>query len=159
VIIRDATPADAVKACEAIRASITELCIADHNRNPEILRRWLAGKTPDNVAAWATATGSSLLVGVEDDAVLAVGGVTDAGEITLNYVSPQARFRGVSAAMLWALEVRAIERGAVEITLPSTKTARRFYQSRGYRDVGPSLGKFGTAASYPMSKMLSSIAR
>jgi hypothetical protein len=38
VIIRDATPADAVKACEAIRASITELCIADHNRNPEILR-------------------------------------------------------------------------------------------------------------------------
>jgi GNAT superfamily N-acetyltransferase len=154
VIIRDATPADAVKACEAIRASITELCIADHNRNPEILRRWLAGKTPDNVAAWATAAGSSLLVGVEDDAVLAVGGVTDAGEITLNYVSPKARFRGISAAMLKSLEARAVERGAVEITLLSTKTAQRFYQSRGYRDVGPSLGKFGTAASYPMVKTL-----
>ena len=154
MIIRDATPADAVKACEAIRASITELCIADHNRNPEILRRWLAGKTPDNVAAWATAAGSSLLVGVEDDAVLAVGGVTDAGEITLNYVSPKARFRGISAAMLKSLEARAVERGAVEITLLSTKTAQRFYQSRGYRDVGPSLGKFGTAASYPMVKTL-----
>jgi len=154
MIIRDTTPADAVKACEAIRASITELCIADHNRNPEILRRWLAGKTPDNVAAWATATGRSLLVAVEDDAVLAVGGVTDDGEITLNYVSPQARFRGVSAALLKSLEARAIERGAVEITLLSTETAYRFYRSRGYRDMGPSLGKFGTAVSYPMSKEL-----
>ena len=159
MIIRDATPADAVKACEAIRASITELCMADHNRNPEILRRWLAGKTPDNVAAWAAATGSSLLVTVEDDAVLAVGGVTDDGEITLNYVSPKARFRGISAALLKSLEARAVGRGAVEITLLSTETARRFYLSRGYRDVGPSLGKFGTAASYPMSKMLGSIAR
>ncbi len=154
MIIRDATPADAVKACEAIRASITELCIADHNRNPEILRRWLAGKTPDNVAAWATATGRSLLVAVEDDAVLAVGGVTDAGEITLNYVSPQARFRGVSAALLKSLEARAVERGAVRATLLSTETAHGFYLSRGYQDAGPPQEKFGTRSSYPMVKTL-----
>jgi hypothetical protein len=54
MIIRDATPADAVNACEAVRASITELCIADHNQNPEIPGRWLASKTHDNVAAWTT---------------------------------------------------------------------------------------------------------
>ena len=154
MIIRDATPADAVKACEAIRASITELCIADHNRNPEILRRWLAGKTPDNVAAWATAAGRSLLVGVEDDAVPAVGGVTDAGEITLNYVSPQARFRCVSAALLKSLEARAVERGAVRATLLSTETAHGFYLSRGYQDAGPPQEKFGTRSSYPMVKTL-----
>jgi GNAT superfamily N-acetyltransferase len=157
MIIRDATTADAVKACEAIRASITELCIADHQQNPDILRRWLASKTPDNVAAWAATVGSSLLVAVEDDAVLAVGGVKDDGEITLNYVAPGARFRGVSAALLNALEARAVERGAVEITLLSTETAHRFYLSRGYRDVGPSLGKFGTAASYPMTKVLDTV--
>jgi GNAT superfamily N-acetyltransferase len=159
MIIRDATPADAVNACEAIRASITELCIADHNQNPEILGRWLASKTPDNVAAWVAAPGSSLLVAVENDAVLAVGGVKDDGEITLNYVAPKARFRGVSTALLKTLEARAVERGAIEITLLSTETARRFYLARGYRDVGPSLGKFGTAASYPMTKMLGSAAR
>ena len=159
MIIRDATKADAVKACEAIRASIAELCVADHNRNPEIWGRWLASKTPANVAAWTASVGSSLLVAVEDDAVLAVGGVKDDGEITLNYVAPQARFRGVSAALLKALEARAIARGATEITLLSTETAHRFYQSRGYRDMAPSLGKFGTAASYPMAKMLGSAAR
>jgi GNAT superfamily N-acetyltransferase len=154
MIIRDATPADAVKACEAIRASITELCIADHNRNPEILRRWLAGKTPDNVAAWAAATGRSLLVAVEDDAVLAVGGVTDDGEITLNYVAPTARFGGVSASLLKALEARALARGATRATLLSTETAHRFYRSRGYQDARPPQEKFGTRSSYPMVKTL-----
>ena len=159
MIIRDATTTDAVKACEAIRASIAELCVADHNSNPEILERWLASKTPDNVAAWMASVGSSLLVAVEGETIVAVGGVKDDGEITLNYVAPQARFRGVSAALLKALEARAAERGASEITLLSTETAHRFYLARGYRDIGPSLGKFGTASSYPMSKMLGSIAR
>src|SRR5271154_3669489 len=110
-IIRDATPADAVKACDVLRASITELCIADHNRDPDILGRWLANKTPENVAGWADGAGRSLLIAVEDDAILAVGGVTDDGEITLNYVAPEARFRGVSAALLKAIEARAVERG------------------------------------------------
>lgn len=156
MIIRDATTTDAVKACEAIRASIAELCVADHNRNPEILERWLASKTPDNVAAWMASVGSSLLVAVEGETIVAVGGVKDDGEITLNYVAPQARFRGVSAALLKALEARAAERGASEITLLSTETAHRFYLARGYRDIGPSLGKFGTASSYPMAKELRS---
>lgn len=154
MIIREATPADAALACEVLRASITELCIADHNQNPEILGRWLSNKTPENVAKWADNLGRSLLVAVEDGAVLAVGGVKDEGEITLNYVSPKARFRGVSAALLKALEARAVARGAVEVTLLSTETAHRFYLSRGYRDMGPALGKFGTASSYPMAKAL-----
>ena len=159
MIIRDARLGDADKACHVIRASITELCIADHRGNPDILERWLASKTPENVAAWAGADGASLLVAVEADDVLAVGGVRDDGEITLNYVSPAARFRGVSAAMLNALEARAVTRGATRITLLSTETAHRFYLARGYRDMGPSLGKFGTASSYPMSKVIGSAER
>ena len=131
------------------------LCVADHRNDPAILNAWLANKTPEMVAAWATQKGNSLLLAVEGDAVVAVGSVTDAGEITLNYVAPVARFRGVSRALLRALEVRAIERGNSRCTLTSTETAHRFYQSRGYVDVGAPLGKFGTDASYPMSRRLS----
>jgi GNAT superfamily N-acetyltransferase len=159
MMIRDATPADAMKACEVIRASIAQLCTADHNHNPDVLARWLASKTPENVAAWAAAVGSSLLVAVEDGAVLAVGGVKDSGEITLNYVAPGARFRGVSTVLLKALEARAVERGASEITLLSTETAHRFYLSRGYRDAGPPQAKFGMTSSYPMTKELEQPAR
>jgi len=150
--IRDATPEDAAAACDVLRRSITELCIADHGNDPAILGAWLANKTPEIVAGWARRRDSSLLVATEGNAVLAVGSVTDAGEIMLNYVAPEARFRGVSSALLAALEARAADRGSTRCTLLSTETAHRFYLARGYVNHGAPQGKFGTNFSYPMSK-------
>ncbi|WP_410051863.1 GNAT family N-acetyltransferase [Bradyrhizobium sp. SZCCHNRI2009] len=66
----------------------------------------------------------------------------------------QARFRGISSALVAELERRAVALGAREIALLSTETAHRFYLARGYVDVGVPAGKFGTAASYPMRKTL-----
>src|SRR5689334_18572527 len=106
MIIRDATPADAPEACAVLIDSITQLCTADHRNDPDILRRWLANKTPENVASWAEAQGRSLLVAIDQGVIVAVGGVTHEGEITVNYVAPAARFRGVSSAMIAALEQR-----------------------------------------------------
>ena len=155
--IRDATPEDAAAACEVMRRSISELCVADHHNDPTILNAWLSNKKPEIVAGWARQPGNSLLLATVGDANLAVGSVTDAGEITLNYIAPEARFRGVSRAVLKALELRAIERGNTRCTLTSTETAHRFYQSAGYTDDGPPAGKSGTNASYPMSRNLAGI--
>lgn len=152
--VRDATASDAAAACEVLRASVSELCVADHHNDSEILGRWLASKTPDNLAAWITDPDASMLLAVEDEVVLAVGSVRNSGEITLNYVSPAARFRGASSALLAALEARARERGNKSCKLLSTETARRFYLERGYVYAGPPQGKFGTNSSYPMSKEL-----
>src|SRR6476619_4577871 len=126
--IRDALPADAPAACEVLRRSIIELCVADHRNDPDILRRWLGNKTPEIVASWIGKPGNSVLVAIGESGVLSAGAVTDAGEITLNYVSPDARFAGVSRAMLRALEARALERGNSRCSLVSTMTARRFYR-------------------------------
>jgi len=151
--IRDAVPEDASAACQIMRRSIAELCTADHKNDPVILERWLSNKTPEIFKSWIR-PGNSLLIAVQDDRILAVGAVTDAGEITHNYVSPDARFRGVSGALLGALEARAIERGTERCTLTSTETARRFYLARGYSEDGPAAGNFGTTSGYPMSKHL-----
>lgn len=152
--IRDAAPADAAAACTVLRRSIAELCAADHRDDPAILARWLANKTPEIVAGWIARPDNAVLLAVEDGAILAVGSVTDAGEITLNYVSPDARFRGVSRALLEALEARAVLHGNACCTLESTATARRFYLAAGYRENGPPAGNFGTASGYPMRKDL-----
>jgi GNAT superfamily N-acetyltransferase len=80
--------------------------------------------------------------------------VRNDGEITLNYVSPAARFRGVSSALLAALERRARERGNTHCQLLSTETAHRLYLNRGYVGRGEPQHKFGTSASYPMSKRI-----
>jgi GNAT superfamily N-acetyltransferase len=152
--IRDARLEDASSACEVVRRSISELCVADHENDPAILTRWLNNKTPENLAAWITRTDNSVLVAVEHGTILAVGLVTDAGEVRLNYVSPDARYRGISRALLRALEARAEERGNSQCRLTSTETARRFYRANGYVESGRLDGKFGTPASHEMSKPL-----
>jgi len=48
--IRDAVAEDAPAACQVVRRSISELCIADHRSDPTILMRWLSNKTPEIVA-------------------------------------------------------------------------------------------------------------
>jgi GNAT superfamily N-acetyltransferase len=154
--IRDAVAEDALAGCQVLRRSIVELCAADHRNDPAILGRWLGNKTPENFVSWVTQPDNSLLVAVEDGSILAVGSVTDAGRITLNYVSPDARFRGVSRALLGALEARAAARGNIRCTLSSTATARCFYLANGYVEDGPPGGEFGTSSGYPMSKPLPS---
>jgi GNAT superfamily N-acetyltransferase len=152
--IRDATAKDAPAACHVLRRSISELCVADHENDPTILAKWLLNKTPDIVASWMALPDFSPLVAVEHGTILAVGGgLTKTGHITLNYVSPDARFRGVSRALLAALEARAIERGNTRCTLNSTETAREFYLANGYVIDGLPDHKHGTGG-YPMSKRL-----
>jgi hypothetical protein len=53
---------------------------------------------------------------VEDDSIVAVGCVTVSGEITLNYVSPDAKFRGVSAPLLARLEERIASNSPIMAT-------------------------------------------
>ena len=154
VMIRDAVPNDATAACQVLRRSITELCVADHKNDPIILGKWLSNKTTENFQAWIAQSDHSLLVAFENEHIFAVGSVTDAGQITLNYVSPEFRFRGISKALLVALEKRAIKRGCTSCTLNSTETARRFYLSHGYVEAGPPAGHFGMISGYPMSKAL-----
>jgi GNAT superfamily N-acetyltransferase len=155
--VRAAIPEDAPAACKVMRRSLTELCVADHRNDEAILKRWLGNKTPEVFVSWIRQPDNSLLVAVEGGNILAVGSVTDAGQITLNYVSPDARFRGVSRALLGALESRAAERGNTRCTLTSTETARRFYRANGYVEDGLPVGNFGTSSGYPMSKLLASL--
>lgn len=143
---------DASSACDAMRRSIAELCGADHHDDPAILRRWLANKTPKHWAAWLAHKDNTVLVAVGDETVMAVGVVRNDGEITCNYVSPDARFRGVSRAMLAWLEATARDFGNEACHLFSTETARRFYFSAGYEEMGAPEGKFGTTGAYPMLK-------
>jgi N-acetylglutamate synthase-like GNAT family acetyltransferase len=69
-------------------------------------------------------------------------------------VSPDARFRGVSKALVAGLEAKAVQLGVAAITLESTGTARRFYRSLGYCDAGDAVPGVGASLGYPMRKSL-----
>jgi GNAT superfamily N-acetyltransferase len=151
--IRAARSEDAERACVVLRRSITELCDQDHRGDPATTTAWLANKTAENMRRWIEQ--SHVFVATEGTAILGVGAMTGTGEITLNYVAPDARFRGVSRAILAQLEEHAADRGIKTIVLHSTATAHRFYLSAGYTDSGEPAKACGVAFCYPMIKQLS----
>ena len=130
--IRQALTEDADAICTVLRRSITELCVADHCNDPEILAGWLANKTPETVQTWMQHAGNRMLVAEDNSRIAAVGLVSGEGEVLLNYVAPECRFRGLSKAMLAALERCVRANGLSRCVLESTETAQRFYLSRGY---------------------------
>lgn len=134
MLIRAARTEDAAAACQVLRRSITELCHADHGGDFAILEKWLANKTPEAVASWIADPGNHVFVAVVADIIVGVSMINSRGQILLNYVSPDARFRGVSKALLGRLEATARMLGSAECSLTSTATAHRFYLEAGYLD-------------------------
>jgi GNAT superfamily N-acetyltransferase len=155
MLIRKASEEDAEAACVVLRRSITELCVADHQNDAATLAQWLANKTPRNVIRWVGETDNCLLVADDGGAILGVAAMRNSGRISLNYVSPESRFRGVSKALVSALEAHARQMGLDACTLESTATARQFYHSIGYADCAPAAHGFGITLGYPMRKRLS----
>jgi GNAT superfamily N-acetyltransferase len=150
--IRRATDEDAERAAAVLRRSIAELCHADHTGDAHTISLWIANKTPENVRRWTA--NQHLFVAAEGDAVLGVASLSRAGEITLNYVSPDARFRGVSKALVARLEEEAAKLGLATLTLTSSATARRFYAACGYTDAGAPVSGFGITQGFPMKKKI-----
>jgi GNAT superfamily N-acetyltransferase len=153
-VVRQALSADAAAATEVLRRSITILCVADHGNDPGRLKSWLQNKTVSNVAAWIESADNYCVVACLNDAVCGFGAMTLKGEIMLCYVDPAARFRGVSAAMLDALEAKARVIGLPEVHLDGTVTARRFYEDRGYVAVGGTKQAFEAISCQSMAKRL-----
>jgi GNAT superfamily N-acetyltransferase len=150
--VRDACEEDAESCCSVVRRSIVELCGLDHQDDAASLEEWLANKTTLNMRRWVRQ--HHVLVAVDAKAILGVAAMTSMGEIILNYVSPEARFCGVSKALLGGLETRAGRLGIPRLNLQSTATALRFYQALGYTASGAPTKGFGVTMGQPMQKQL-----
>lgn len=131
--MRHAAQTDAEDAIDTLRRSISELCVADHQNDAQKIKVWLTNKTISTWNNWLTRHDSIVLVAVRNQSIFGVGMTTLQGKILLNYVHPDARFSGVSKAMLAAMEkelsVHCVHRAHVE----STVTAWSFYANCGYR--------------------------
>jgi GNAT superfamily N-acetyltransferase len=150
--IRRAEEADASGACETVRRSIAELCTADHRGDQASLAAWLSNKTVQNVASWISSSRNIGAVAEAPTGIVGFGLLCQPGTLTLLYVSPVARFHGVSKGLLAFLEIEASRLGMREIRLESTATAREFYARRGFSPVGEPSRAFGAIISYPMRK-------
>jgi GNAT superfamily N-acetyltransferase len=154
VVVRLACVEDAAVVTDVLRRSISQLCVQDHQNDSESLELWLKNKTIPTVRTWFGSPKLCCVVACIDGVVSGSAAMSAEGEVLLCYVDPGARFQGVSAAMLVALESEAQNRRLAEIRLSSTITAKRFYQERGYTAIGAPKQMFGLVAGIPMVKRL-----
>lgn len=147
-MIRLASKADAGQGIEMLRRSISELCALDHRNDPQEIRDWLGNKIIASWHLWVSNPTLDLYVADKEGEIIGVGLISKTGEILLNYVSPDARFRGVSKALLSHMEAYASSNGLLMCSLQSTKTARQFYLNQGYK---PLTGDSGTGATMTKS--------
>jgi GNAT superfamily N-acetyltransferase len=152
ITVRPAAEADVGAACDVLRRSIRELCVADHGHDEHVLSAWLANKTPENVRAWISSASSFSVVAVEGAEVRGFGLVQNDGEIQMCYLVPEAQYRGAGKLMLRALEEQAARWRLQGVFLTSSVTAKRFYERNGYVQSGEPKSVYGLRSVYPMAK-------
>jgi adenylate kinase family enzyme/GNAT superfamily N-acetyltransferase len=157
--VRRAKAADAEAVCAVLRESITELLAPEHRNDPATLGAWLENKTVENARRWINADDRYAVVAAEEGAVCGFAMLKASGEISLLYVAPGARFRGVSKALLAALEERAAAWGVGRMTANSSFTALPFYRARGYERDGEPVAGFGISRMWPVAKTLAASQR
>jgi len=154
IAVRRARLEDAEAMSRVLIASITVLCTADHRNDAAIISGWTRNKTPESVGRMIASPEGTMLVAEVNGEIAAVGCIIDPDEIGLNYVAPAHRWRGVSRALLEAMEDLLRRRGVTLARLTSTTTAHRFYLGAGWEDTWPEDRRRPGMVAYPMRKAL-----
>jgi GNAT superfamily N-acetyltransferase len=148
--VRPAQLADADHAIDIVRRSIQECCDLDHKGDRATLSMWLGNKTADNMRQWIAA--HTVVVAIEGERIAGVAAVRSDGVVLLNYVAPDARFKGAGKSLMHDIEVWGSTRGLKWLTLESTATALGFYLTNGWTMTGPPQPGFGMTTRTPMHK-------
>ncbi len=151
VKVRVALAADAEALSEVRRASISELCVADHLNDEQRIADWLSNNSPERLRSIIMDPDKRAYVALVADEVAGFGALSiSEGMVLFNHVAPAHRFAGVSSALLDRMESDLAEAGHFEVKLTSTVTAQQFYLARGYAYAGEGSQDWG----YPMVKPL-----
>ena len=153
-IVREASPDDALLACEVLRRSIRELCGVDHKNDEKAIAEWLENKTPENVRQWLASPYTYGVVAERDGTMCGFAMVGKDGTISLCYVVPEVHHSGAGKKMLAELEAQAARWELTSLRLESTLTAKPFYERNGYGSTGESVPVTGPHGGYPLQKIL-----
>lgn len=130
-VVRSATVFDVFEMSAVLTRSITELCEADHQGDPDQIAEWTANKSPEHIRNWLRGA-HHIWVAELDGRLCAVAGTSPEGEVSVLYVDPWAVGRGLGTALLAKAEHHLKEIGFAQASLESTTTALEFYRCHGW---------------------------
>jgi putative acetyltransferase len=127
--LRPFLPRDAEIVAAIFRAAIEGL--TDDDYNPAQQDAWASAA--DDEAAFAERLSRHLtLLATVDGSPVGFASLADNKTIDMLYVHPAVAGQGAGAALYDALEKLAAARGATELIVEASDTARDFFQSRGF---------------------------
>jgi putative acetyltransferase len=127
--LRPMLPTDTPFLAEIFRASIEDLTADDYSTAQQ--EAW-ASVADDEEEFAARLAGELTLVATFGGAVVGFAALADNKRIDMLYVHPAATGQGAGALLCDALEKLAGARGAKELTVDASDTARGFFEKRGY---------------------------
>ena len=127
--LRPMLPVDVPDLAEIFRASIEELTADDYSETQQ--RAW-ASAADDEEEFGQKLTGELTLVVTYGGAAIGFAGLADNKKIDMLYVHPAAARHGAGAMLIDALEKLAAARGAKELEVEASDTARGFFEKRGF---------------------------
>ena len=127
--LRPMLPTDAPFLAEIFRASIEDLTADDYSTAQQ--EAWAAAADDEEEFAGKLA-GQLTLVATFGGAAVGFAALADNTRIDMLYVHPAAAGQGAGAMLCDALEKLAGARGAKELTVDASDTARGFFEKRGY---------------------------
>jgi len=127
--LRPMLPTDAPFLAEIFCASIEELTAEDYSATQQ--EAW-ASAADDEEEFAAKLGGELTLVATFGGAAVAFAALADNKRIDMLYVHPTATGQGAATMLCDALEKLAAARGASELTVDASDTARGFFEKRGY---------------------------
>jgi putative acetyltransferase len=120
---------DVPQLAEIFRAAIEELTAEDYS---EAQRQAWASAADDEDAFGARLAGELTLVATYGGSAVGFASLADNTRIDVLYVHPAAAGQGAGAMLCDALEKLAAARGAKELTVEASDTARGFFERRGF---------------------------
>jgi putative acetyltransferase len=127
--LRPIMPADVPLLTEIFRAAIEELTAEDYSEAQQ--QAWAA--SADDEAEFGAKLGRDLtLVATFGGAAVGFASLADNTRIEMLYMHPAAAGQGAAAMLCDGLEKLAAARGAKELTVEASDTARGFFEKRGF---------------------------
>jgi putative acetyltransferase len=127
--LRPMLPTDVPLLTEIFRAAIEELAAEDYSEAQQ--EAW-ASAADDEEAFGRKLAGELTLVATYGGSPVGFASLADNTKIDMLYVHPAAAGQGAGAMLCDALEKLAVARGAKQLTVDASDTARAFFEKRGF---------------------------
>jgi putative acetyltransferase len=148
-LIRQAEPQDAPGIRQVLKAAVTTLLGRPYTRAQ--IDAWIEDEEPENFTE-DLALGRAAFVALAERRVIGFARISWS-EVEALYVHPAETGRRVGLRLLSELEKSAASRDVRMLRLDAAISAKPFYESAGYRSLGPSLPVFDNGVALPCIRM------